>query len=100
MTSMDGSVPSLDERPPSALGRPEKPDRSSRSFLSRGSRILRRQGSKINIVATLDEEDEIDREKPRPEKPSDMFGRHRGRQPDRRKCLDLRPVSREKFLID
>lgn len=91
MTSMDGSVPSLDERPPSVLGtRPEKPDRSSRSFLSRGSRILRRQGSKINIVATLDEEDEIDREKPRTEKPSDMFGRHRGRQPDRRKCRDPR----------
>lgn len=55
----------------------EKPERTSRSFLARGSRILRRQGSKINVVATLDEEDEMDREKPRAEKP-DIFGR-RGR---------------------
>lgn len=85
MTSMDGSIPSSDERTPSAMGlRSEKPDRSSRSFLARGSRILRRQGSKINIVATLDEEDELDREKSRTEK-SDIFGRHRGRQPDHRK---------------
>jgi hypothetical protein len=37
---------------------PDKQDKPSRSFLARGSRILRRQGSKINIVATLDEEDE------------------------------------------
>lgn len=87
MTSMDGA----DERAPSAMGlRSEKPDRSSRFFLSRGSRILRRQGSKINIVATLDEEDEVDREKSRSEK-SDIFGRHRGRQPDHRKFPHISP---------
>ncbi|KAJ5927970.1 hypothetical protein N7466_006926 [Penicillium verhagenii] len=77
-SSMDGSISSQDERTTSALGmRADRPDRSSRSFLARGSRILRRQGSKINIVATLDEEDENDREKPRDK--SDMFGR-RSRQ--------------------
>ncbi|KAJ5081369.1 hypothetical protein NUU61_009633 [Penicillium alfredii] len=77
MTSTDGS--SQDERTSSALGfraeRPEKP----RSFLARGSRILRRQGSKINIVATLDEADELDREQPRSEK-SHFFSRHHTRQ--------------------
>jgi hypothetical protein len=52
--------------------------------------MLRRQGSKINIVATLDEEDEIDREaqqQPRMEK-SDMFGR-RARRIDNRKWLTI-----------
>lgn len=79
MTSIDSSVPSLDERAPSALGmRSDKSDRVSRSFLARGSRILRRQGSKINIVATLDEEDELDR-MPRAER------RHRSRHVDHRK---------------
>jgi hypothetical protein len=67
MTS-EGSVP--DERTVSSLGHREK-DKSSRSFLARGSRILRRQGSKVNVVATLDEEDEVDREKPQRE----LFGR-------------------------
>ncbi|KAJ5137027.1 hypothetical protein N7448_005581 [Penicillium atrosanguineum] len=86
MTSVDSSVPSQDERTTSAIGmRPEK-DRS-RSFLARGSRILRRQGSKINIVATLDEEDEIDREaqQPKMDKP-DMFGR-RARRTDNHERL-------------
>lgn len=83
MTSVDSSVPSQDERTSSSLGMREKPDRSSRSFLARGSRILRRQGSKINIVATLDEEDELER-MPRAEK-NEMFGRHRGRPVDHRK---------------
>ncbi|KGO67908.1 PAK-box/P21-Rho-binding [Penicillium italicum] len=73
MTSTDSSIAS-DERPGSSLGlRSDKQDKSSRSFLARGSRILRRQGSKINIVATLDEEDEADRDKARPER--GMFGR-------------------------
>jgi hypothetical protein len=58
-------------------------DKPSRSLLARGSRILRRQGSKINIVATLDEEDEAVREKPRTEK--ELFGR-RARHTDNRKC--------------
>ncbi|CAG8043931.1 unnamed protein product [Penicillium salamii] len=69
MTS-EGSIP--DERTVSSLGQRSDKDRSSRSFLARGSRILRRQGSKINIVATLDEEDEVDREKPRDR---ELFGR-------------------------
>ncbi|KXG52393.1 PAK-box/P21-Rho-binding [Penicillium griseofulvum] len=73
MTSTDSSIAS-DERAVSSLGlRSDKQDKPSRSFLARGSRILRRQGSKINIVATLDEEDEADREKARPER--EMFGR-------------------------
>ncbi|KAJ5474854.1 hypothetical protein N7475_004420 [Penicillium sp. IBT 31633x] len=56
MTSTDGSSVS-EERTISALGiRSDKHDRP-----------------KINIVATLDEEDEADREKPRSER--DMFGR-------------------------
>ncbi|KAJ5643042.1 uncharacterized protein N7484_005549 [Penicillium longicatenatum] len=87
-SSMDGSLSSQDERTTSALGmRTERPDRSSRSFLARGSRILRRQGSKINIVATLDEEDENDREKPREK--GDMFGRRSRQveQQDRLKSL-------------
>jgi hypothetical protein len=88
MTSVDSSVPSQDERTTSALGmRPEK-DRS-RSFLARGSRILRRQGSKINIVATLDEEDELDREaqQPKVDRP-DMFGRRARRTDNRKFCFD------------
>ncbi|CAG8894825.1 unnamed protein product [Penicillium egyptiacum] len=73
MTSTDSSIAS-DERAGSSLGlRSDKQDKPSRSFLARGSRILRRQGSKINIVATLDEEDEADREKARPER--ERFGR-------------------------
>lgn len=80
MTFMDSPHSSQDERTTSSLGlRSDKPDRSSRSFLARGSRILRRQGSKINIVATLDEEDEVD-QKPRVEKP-DMFGRRSRHEP-------------------
>lgn len=75
MTSIDSSVPSQDERAPSALAmRSDKSERSSRSFLARGSRMLRRQGSKINLVATLDEEDELER-----------MPRHRTRQADQRK---------------
>lgn len=82
MTSTDSSIVS-DERAGSSLGlRSDKQDKPSRSFLARGSRMLRRQGSKINIVATLDEEDEADREKARPER--EMFGR-RARHTDHSK---------------
>ncbi|CAI7642571.1 unnamed protein product [Penicillium glandicola] len=76
MTSTDSSIAS-DERTSSSLGlrsdKQDKQDKPSRSFLARGSRILRRQGSKINIVATLEEEDEADRERARPER--ELFGR-------------------------
>ncbi|EPS27338.1 hypothetical protein PDE_02281 [Penicillium oxalicum 114-2] len=79
MSSVEQSSDLQDERAPSVLGmRAERSERSSRSLLSRGSRILRRQGSKITIAATLDEEDE-----PRSEKPS----RHRGRQADHHERL-------------
>jgi hypothetical protein len=80
MTSTDGSIP--DERTGSSLGVRSDKDKSTRSFLARGSRILRRQGSKINIVATLDEEDEADREKPRER---ELFGR-RARHAENSKC--------------
>lgn len=63
--------------------RPDK-DRS-RSLLSRGSRMLRRQGSKINIVTTLAEEDEIRREPPRADTPN-IFSR-RSRHVEQRKLL-------------
>jgi hypothetical protein len=93
MTSVDSSVPSQDERTSSSLGMREKPDRSSRSFLARGSRILRRQGSKINIVATLDEEDEMDKSRGDGNGNGNgngnggMFGR-RARHQENRKFLD------------
>lgn len=44
--------------PPPHDEKPAPADSVARSLLLRGSRILRRQGSKINIVPTLDEEDE------------------------------------------
>lgn len=47
----------------------------TKSLFTRGSRILRRQGSKFNIAATLDEEDEVEREKSRFEV-SEIFSRH------------------------
>ncbi|KAE8148232.1 hypothetical protein BDV25DRAFT_20761 [Aspergillus avenaceus] len=85
MTSVDAAsiLYSQDERVGSAAGvRPERQESMTKSLLSRGSRILRRQGSKFNIVATLDEEDEAEREKPRFEV-SDIFSRqHRSRQSD------------------
>ncbi|KAE8382112.1 hypothetical protein BDV26DRAFT_254392 [Aspergillus bertholletiae] len=84
MTSMDAaSLPSSqDERTNSAGFRSERQESMTKSLFSRGSRILRRQGSKFNIVATLDEEDEMEREKSRFEV-SDLFSRHhRSRQSD------------------
>ena len=67
--------------------RTERQDSITKSLLYRGSRILRRQGSKFNIAATLDEVDEGERERERErerEKPrfdvTDLFGRHRSRQ--------------------
>lgn len=57
----------------------------TKSLFSRGSRILRRQGSKFNIAATLDEEDEVEREKSRFEV-SEIFSRHhKTRQSNARK---------------
>ena len=87
MTSVDAaSLPSHDDRTGSAAGvRHERPESVTKSLLSRGSRILRRQGSKFHIVSTLDEEDEMEREKPRFEV-SEIFGRNsKSRQSDARK---------------
>ncbi|KAF9883526.1 hypothetical protein FE257_003401 [Aspergillus nanangensis] len=86
MTSADAaSLPSSnhshEERSGSATGiRPERQESMTKSLFTRGSRILRRQGSKFNIVATVDEADEAEREKPRFEV-ADIFTRHhRSRQ--------------------
>ncbi|PWY70169.1 hypothetical protein BO70DRAFT_382305 [Aspergillus heteromorphus CBS 117.55] len=82
MTSTDAaSLPLHEDRAGSVSGvRHERPESVTKSLLSRGSRILRRQGSKFHIVSTLDEEDEVEREKPRFEV-SDIFGRHNKPRP-------------------
>lgn len=73
-TSSDSSSHLQDERTPSALDMRSEKDRS-RSLLSRGSRMLRRQGSKMNVVGTLDEADEINREHPPRVSTPTMLGR-------------------------
>ncbi|PYH94953.1 hypothetical protein BO71DRAFT_216949 [Aspergillus ellipticus CBS 707.79] len=84
MNSTDAvALPLHEDRTGSVTGvRHERPESVTKSLLSRGSRILRRQGSKFHIVSTLDEEDEVEREKPRFEV-SDIFSRHnKSRQSD------------------
>ncbi|PYI22149.1 hypothetical protein BO99DRAFT_31446 [Aspergillus violaceofuscus CBS 115571] len=80
ITSVEApSLPSYEDRGDragsSAGFRYDRSESVTKSLLSRGSRILRRRGSKFHIVSTLDEEDEVDREKPRFEV-SDLFSRH------------------------
>ncbi|OJJ96732.1 hypothetical protein ASPACDRAFT_33985 [Aspergillus aculeatus ATCC 16872] len=80
MTSVEASsLPSYEDRGDragsSAGFRYDRSESVTKSLLSRGSRILRRRGSKFHIVSTLDEEDEVDRDKPRFEV-SDLFSRH------------------------
>jgi hypothetical protein len=53
-SSTSGEAP----MPPAHEEKPAPSDSVARSLLIRGSRILRRQGSKLNVVPTLDEEDE------------------------------------------
>jgi RNA polymerase-associated protein CTR9 len=90
MTSADAaSLPySSEDRAISAgirSDRHERHESMTKSLFSRGSRILRRQGSKFNIAATLDEEDEVGREKSRFEV-SEIFSRHhKTRQSNARK---------------
>jgi RNA polymerase-associated protein CTR9 len=90
MTSADAaSLPySSEDRAISAgirSDRHERHESMTKSLFSRGSRILRRQGSKFNIAATLDEEDEVEREKSRFEV-SEIFSRHhKTRQSNARK---------------
>lgn len=71
MASADGSapLPPQDDR----ATRPERSESATKSFFARGSRILRRQGSKFNISATLDEEDEDER----PRSGAELFGKGR-----------------------
>ncbi|KAL4805999.1 hypothetical protein BDV18DRAFT_15793 [Aspergillus unguis] len=72
-------VPSPHEdRPiPPAVPRHDRHESVSKSLFSRGSRILRRQGSKVNIVGTPEEEEDMDREKSRFD-----FGRRKSRTSD------------------
>ncbi|KAL2866306.1 uncharacterized protein BJX67DRAFT_356181 [Aspergillus lucknowensis] len=70
--------PAPDDQTGSAVGvRNDRHENATktRSLFLRGSRILRRQGSKINMVSTLDEEEEMERDKSRFEV-SEFFGRH------------------------
>lgn len=83
---------SPEERTPSAFAHHEK-DKPSRSFLARGSRILRRQGSRVNIVATLDERDEIHRVK---SSEKELFGRRVNYANNSKCALPLTP----RLLID
>lgn len=74
-------VPPQDERmaPPTGM-RSERPESTTKSFFSRGSRILRRQGSKLSISATLDEEDEPERDRSVSDLPEFFGRRHKSRQ--------------------
>ncbi|RMJ22252.1 hypothetical protein PHISP_06870 [Aspergillus sp. HF37] len=83
MTSVDSLAVPDDRTPPAPTARPERPESVTKSFFARGSRILRRQGSKFNISATLDEEDESERDKSAVE-PYEFFSRsHKSRQNSR-----------------
>ncbi|KAL1853852.1 hypothetical protein Plec18167_007161 [Paecilomyces lecythidis] len=74
MTSLDASsLRSQEERSGSVAGL-EKQESTSKSFFSRGSRIIRRQGSKFSISATLDEADETEKEKEK-QRVSELFSR-------------------------
>ncbi|ODM23534.1 hypothetical protein SI65_01123 [Aspergillus cristatus] len=101
MTSTDQapSFPSHESSYPAGQFPPlrtERQDSITKSLFSRGSRILRRQGSKFNISATLDEVDEGEREKPRFDV-TDLFGRHRSRQSDARSDDNLKRLISDPF---
>ncbi|KAL4917935.1 hypothetical protein BDW62DRAFT_73101 [Aspergillus aurantiobrunneus] len=67
-----------DDRTPSAAGvRHDRHESVTKSLFLRGSRILRRQGSKVNIVGTLEEQEEMERDKSRFD-----FGRHHKTRPN------------------
>lgn len=88
MTSID-TMAMQDDRTAAAGMRPDRPESVTKSLFSRGSRILRRQGSKFSISATLDEEDESERENSRFEMP-EVFSRNtKSRQGSRCKSLTL-----------
>jgi RNA polymerase-associated protein CTR9 len=98
MTSAETPMPiPNDERIPSVLGvvSTEKQDNVAKSLFIRGSRILRRQGSKFNIAATVDEEDEVGKVTSRFEV-ADLF--HRKSRPNEsrkllRKSLQMQRIN-------
>jgi hypothetical protein len=78
-----------DYLPPGPGGVPvEKQEKAAKSLLMRGSRILRRQGSKFNIGATLDEEDGAGKV-PSKFEVADFFRGHKSRQNESRKSSPL-----------
>jgi hypothetical protein len=74
---------SHNDRSSSSLGSSssDRPEKSAKSFLTRGSRILRRQGSKFNVVATVTEEDETHK-LPQKSDVIDFFRSQRSKQTD------------------
>jgi hypothetical protein len=97
MTSNEnGPLPfAPEDRTPSTAGvRHDRHESATKSLFLRGSRILRRQGSKVNMVGSLNEEDDAERDKSRFD-----FGRRKSRSNDNRKCLPQAPGNpREKQL--
>ncbi|KAL1969054.1 hypothetical protein VTN77DRAFT_888 [Rasamsonia byssochlamydoides] len=77
MTSAEAlSMQNSHEERTSSAAKQEKP---AKSLLFRGSRILRRQGSKFSISATVDEEDEVGKVTQKFEV-ADFFRGHKSRQ--------------------
>ncbi|KAL4974317.1 hypothetical protein BDW66DRAFT_140203 [Aspergillus desertorum] len=67
-----------EDRTTSAAGvRHDRNESATKSLFSRGSRILRRQGSKVNMVGPLNEEEDAERDKSRFD-----FGRRKSRSND------------------
>ncbi|KAL4926100.1 uncharacterized protein BDV17DRAFT_162502 [Aspergillus undulatus] len=64
-----------DRTGPAAVPRHDRHESATKSLFQRGSRILRRQGSKVNMVGTPEEEEEMERERSR-------FGRRKSRPSD------------------
>ncbi|KAL4760279.1 uncharacterized protein BDW70DRAFT_168976 [Aspergillus foveolatus] len=80
MTSNEnGPLPfAPEDRTPSTIGvRHDRHESATKSLFLRGSRILRRQGSKVNMVGSLNEEDDAERDKSRFD-----FGRRKSRSND------------------
>lgn len=71
-----------DRAVPAGGARHDRHESVTKSLFLRGSRILRRQGSKVNMVGTPEEEEEMEREKSR----FDFSRHHKTRSNDARKC--------------
>lgn len=98
-SSQDGRTPS------SSISASEKEAVTTKSILSRGSRILRRKGSKFSISSnlTLDEEDEMARGAHSASQKTDALGifyrSHRSRHSDTRSCSSLLSPLSPLFLL-